>query len=148
MSTHPLADPDYEGIWYDYEGGATVGQIGGENGYVLRDEELGDPDDPEAADARITLEQGRVTNPGMLYSVTLYGWMFQVHKREPATTKEHALEVFDRIKTRLTEMAYLLPYEEDGQKRIEEKAAALMEAITSFESEYTSELPMTPMLSE
>ena len=52
-------DEDYEPTWYAYEGGATINEVGPERGLIVRDEEFGDPEDDEEADARVTLEQGR-----------------------------------------------------------------------------------------
>ena len=141
MSTHLLADADYDGFWYAYEGGATIGERGSENGYVLCDEELGDPDDPEAADARVTLEQGDVEKPGYFYSIILHPWLFHVHRQEPADGEARAREIFEAIKVRLIDLARLLPYEEDGAKGIEAKMSALKEAIVDFERDYPSVSP-------
>lgn len=138
MNNNSSADEEYEGEWYPYENGATMGQVGSENGYVIRDDELGDPDDSEDADARLTLEQGRVDRPGWRFSATLYGWMFQVHEMPAETPEADALRVFDEMKAALTRLAGLLPYEEDGQRRIEQKAAQLNAGIADFEHQYPS----------
>ena len=119
--------------WYPYEGGSTIGQLGGQSGFVLRDEELGDREDPEAADARLTLEQGRADNPGFFLSAALYGWMLHTLRRE---TRDEANATYDLLREELTRLAGLLPYEEDGAKRIALKAQQLTEAIAAFETRF------------
>jgi hypothetical protein len=119
--------------WYPYEDGRTINQLGGQGGYVLRDEELGDPEDPEAADARLTLEQGRADNPGFFLTATIYGWMLTTVKR---ATQADANIDYDAMHVALTRLVGLLPYEEDGPKRIEAKARLLTDAIAAFESRF------------
>ncbi len=122
-----------ESEWYPYEGGATINQVGGNGGFVLRDEELGDPEDPEGADARLTLEQGRADNPGFFVTAALYGWMLHTVRRD---TAEEASSLYNELHAELTRLAGLLPYEEDGNKRIEAKTRLLNEAITILESRF------------
>ena len=130
-------DNDFAMEWYPYEEGQTINIIGGSNGYILRDEELGDPEDPEAADARVTLEQGRAENPGFFVSATLYGWMFHVARFAQDSAGNAA---YAAIKEELTTLSALIPYEEDGQKKIQEKAARLTEAVAAFEARFAGEL--------
>lgn len=138
-SADHLEDTDYEGEWYAFEGGASVNEDG-EHGVVLRDEELGDEEDPEATDARLTLEQGRAENPGFFVTATLYGWLFTVAKRQTAP-EAHA--TYDAMQNDLSRMVLLIPYEEDGKKRIEQKAEALLQAVADFEERYTKSVGET-----
>ena len=126
-----------EAQWRPYEEGRTINAIGGANGYILRDEEWGDPEDTEAADARVTLEQGRAENPGFFVSAALYGWMFHTARYAQESAGSAA---YSAIREELTNLVALIPYEEDGKKRIEEKAATLMEAIAAFEARFAGEL--------
>jgi hypothetical protein len=130
---------DYNGseevIWYPYAGGNSINRIGGSAGYILRDEELGDPDDPEEADARLTLEQGRADAPGFVLTATLYGWLFHT-ARYPAEAE--AVAAYDAMRAELTAMSDLIPYEEDGAKRIAEKADKLATAVAAFESRFAT----------
>ena len=120
---------EYDGQWYAYENGATKGSDG-ENGLVLRDEQLGDEDDWENADARITLEQGGTETPGFFITATLYGWLFVTTKR---TIQTEAEALYDAMKAELTRLAALIPFEEDGKTRIAEKARLLSEGVAEFE---------------
>jgi hypothetical protein len=120
-------------VWYPYAGGSTINTVGGAGGYVLRDEELGDPDDPEEADARLTLEQGRIDAPGFILTATLYGWLFH-SVRYP--DESEATAAYDAMRAELTAMSELIPYEEDGPKHITEKADKLGAAIAAFESRF------------
>jgi len=137
-----LDDINEEGaIWYPYAGGYTLDTIGGAGGYVRRDEELGDPDDPEEADARLTLEQGRVDAPGFVVTATLYGWLFHTMR---CATEAAATAAYDAMRTELTAMSNLIPYEEDGAKRVAEKAEKLAAAVAAFESRFTTRVPASP----
>ena len=83
-----MDDEPQIGLWYSTNGGRNIDALGPENGYILRDEELGDPEEPEDADARITLEHGRVENPGFFVTAQLYGgWFFVTLCR---STQSHA----------------------------------------------------------
>jgi hypothetical protein len=126
-------DEEYEGEWYPYEEGITINQTGPAGGYVLRDEELGDPEETEDADARLTLEQGRATAPGFYVTATLYGWMYHTHRTDTAEQGEAA---YTETRAELEKMALLIPYEEDGAKNVEKKAALLLAAITTFEGRF------------
>lgn len=127
-------DKDGEPEWYAYEDGRTKDDIGPASGYILRDEELGDPEDAEDADARVTLEQGRVENPGFFVTATLYGWLF--HTARFINEAEGAAG-YDAIKAELNDLAEMIPYEEDGAKRIQEKAEQLTAAVAAFEGKYS-----------
>lgn len=126
-------DEEWTPEWYPYEQGETIGEIGPEGGYVLRDIEYGDPEDPEDADARLTVEQGKADAPGFPVTATLYGWMYHT-VRYP--TQVAADAGYEAMREELERLRELLPYEEDGPKKIQEKAAALTEAISSFEARF------------
>jgi len=128
-----VTEDEWRAEWYPYESGATKDEIGPAQGYIMRDEELGDPDDSEDADARVTLEQGRAENPGFFVTATLYGWLFHT-AYFPNEVEGNA--GYETIKVELTALADLIPYEEDGAKRIQEKAQQLTEAVAAFEARY------------
>lgn len=120
------------GEWYPYEDGDTINKIGPEGGYVLRDEEFGDPEEPEDADIRLTLEQGRVENPGFFVSANLYGgWMYHVVRRE---SEAEAVALYDALKPELERLAGMLPYE--GDRDIEGKARSLIEAVEELQQRF------------
>jgi hypothetical protein len=122
-------EPD---VWYPYEEGATIHQIGPEGGYVLRDEELGDPEEPEDADVRLTLERGRVENPGFFLTANLYGgWLYHVARRD---TEAEAVALYDAVKPELVRLAALLPMEDD--RDVEGKAKVLLQAAADFEKRF------------
>ncbi len=122
---------EYEPSWYAYEGGATIDEVGPERGLIVRDEEYGDPEDDEDADARLTLEQGRADNPGWFVTATLYGWLFHTHR---AASESAANTAYDAIKGELAQLAAMIPYEEDRDVPI--KVKALTAAIAEFENKY------------
>jgi hypothetical protein len=124
-------DDDSKSEWYPYEGGATVGQIGPAGGYVLRDEELGDPDEEEDADARLTLEQGRADNPGFFVTATLYSWLFHTHREAGEAA---GVTTYEAMKRDLTELVSLMPMEDD--RDISGKVSRLNAAIADFEVRY------------
>ena len=126
------ANEEYEGDWYGFDSGATINEYG-EYGVILRDEQLGDEDEPEDADARVTLEQGRAETPGFFITATLYGWLFVTAKR---ASQNEAEAVYEAMKTELVRLATLIPYEEDGKLRVQQKAQALTEAAGEFERQY------------
>ncbi|MDX1934873.1 MAG: hypothetical protein SFU56_19925 [Capsulimonadales bacterium] len=123
-----------EAEWYPYEGGRTIHQLGGQGGYILEDEEFGDPSDPEAADARLTLEQGRAEEPGFFLTAAVYGWMLVTVRRE---TRGEADAAYRAMRAELTRLAALLPYEEDGPRQIDLKARELTEAVAAFEIRFS-----------
>ena len=124
-------EEEFTTVWYPYDGGATVGEVGPEGGMVVRDQELGDPDDDEDADARLTLEQGRAARPGWFLTATLYGWMFHTHQ---AADEADAVAKFTQLTEELTALAGLLPYEDD--RDVPGKVRRLTEAVQAFEARY------------
>lgn len=126
-------DEDYSGSWYPYEGGRSIGQAGWEDGIILRDEEMGDPDDPEDADARLTLERvsGENGSGGVSFALTcsLYGFMAQTLSFGEEAAARAA---FDAAKPEMERLVSLIPYEEDGAAEVARKAQALEEASRSF----------------
>jgi hypothetical protein len=123
---------EIEQQWYPTERGATIGQLGPEDGYVLRDEEFGDADDPEAADARLTLEQGRADKPGFFVTAQLYGgWLYLVAVRAESSDADG---VYDALRTELEGLAGLLPFDDD--RDITGKVARLNAAIAALEAQY------------
>jgi hypothetical protein len=124
---------EYAPEWYPYEGGRTLGRTGPEEGIVLRDEELGDPDDEEEADARLTLERGRSGEGGFTLVATLYGWLYHAHRVE---AEEKANSFYEQMRGELENLTELLPYEEDGERVIAEKAARLEAETEAFAVRY------------
>lgn len=122
-----------ESVWYPYEQGETISRVGPAGGYVLRDEEWGDPEDPEDADARVTLEQGGAETPGFYITATLYGWMHHTHRRD---TAEEGQAAYETIIAELTRLILLIPYEEDGAAKVAQKARELSEEIAVFERRF------------
>lgn len=127
------ADEEYTPQWYVYEGGQTRGKSGPESGIIVADEEWGDPDDDEDADGRLTLEQSRGDAGGFIVSSTLYGWMYHA---TTASTEDDARRIYEAMRHDLESLSEMLPYEEDGPRRIEEKTATLLGAIAAFEAKY------------
>ncbi|MBC8103596.1 MAG: hypothetical protein H7Z41_13545 [Cytophagales bacterium] len=123
---------DEAGSWYSYEGGDTINDLGPEGGYVLRDEELGDPEDLEDADARLTLEQGRADNPGYFLTANLYGgWMYHVVKR---STEAEAATLYEAFKPELVNLAAQIPMDDD--RDVPRKVQLLLEAVAAFEQRF------------
>lgn len=120
------------GIWYPYEDGDTINDVGPEGGYVLRDEEYGDPEDPEDADIRLTLEQGKAEDPGFFLTANLYGgWLYQVTKH---TSEADAAARYEAVKPDLIRLAAMIPMEED--RDIPGKVQKLTEAVADFEKRF------------
>jgi hypothetical protein len=123
---------DEMGSWYPYEDGDTINDIGPEGGYILRDEEYGDPDDPEDADIRLTLEQGKADNPGFFLTSNLYGgWLYQVTKY---ATEAEAAAQYDAAKGELVHLAAMIPMEDD--RDVQGKVQKLLEAVGEFEKRF------------
>ena len=97
-------------LWYPYENGDTIGEVGFDGGIILRDEEYGDPNDAEYADARLTLERGGIGLESRRLTANLYGWL-QAQRDYPAEAK--ALADFDHLKGELSRLADLIPDEDD-----------------------------------
>ena len=128
-----MDDEPQIGLWYSTNGGRNIDALGPENGYILRDEELGDPEEPEDADARITLEHGRVENPGFFVTAQLYGgWFFVTLRR---STQAEAEALYDALRGELEKLTALLPYE--GDRNVAGKVALLNAAIATLEAEFS-----------
>ncbi len=107
--------------WIATEGGATIGEPGPEGGRVLADSEWADPEDPEDADARLTLEEDGL---GFRSVAVLYGgWYFRSDWFPTRSAADTALET---LRMDLERLAALIPYEEDSG--IPAKVKALLEA--------------------
>ncbi|MGC4043852.1 MAG: hypothetical protein QM758_08590 [Armatimonas sp.] len=111
--------------WYPFENGETIGHRGPEGGRVVSDEELGDSEDPEDADARLTLE-----SDGENYTRTianLYGgWMYLVVERD----------VVEELRIELERLSGLIPMEDE--RDIDGKVRTLLKEIEVFEARYIS----------
>lgn len=105
--------------WIQFDDGASVGQVGSEDGTILRDEEHVDG-------ARITLEGDGTIAP---FSITsgVGGWM--VHTSFLGTRREAETE-FDRMKTELASILRLIPLESDPD--VESKLVPVIDAIADF----------------
>ena len=124
---------EYGGEWYAYENGETLNDLGPTNGTVLRDEELGEREDEDDTDARLTMEEGRAPATGFFLTATFYGWMYHTHQ---VATQAEGEAAYQAMKAELERMALLIPYEEDGAKGAADKAAHLTEAIAAFERRF------------
>jgi hypothetical protein len=132
MSDDELIEVD----WYPYEGGVTLGQTGPGGGVVRRDEEFGAVDDPEYADARLTLEQEPPGSEDLPFTVTatLYGgWMLHVQR---FATEEEANDAFEAMQPEVEALADLIPDETD--RDIPGGVRALNEAIAAFQSRFSA----------
>lgn len=129
----PMDDDELLGIWYPYEGGATIGQAGPEGGILLQDEEFGVPDEEEEAHARLTLE--RTTNSGFTLTATLYGWMYLTRR---VSEEAEARGDYERLRAELERLCDLFPYEEDGPALAAKKADDLAAAVADVEARFAS----------
>jgi hypothetical protein len=88
--------------WISFDNGASIGQCGGENGIIVRDEEHVDG-------ARITLERDSHIAP---FSIPfgIYGWM--VHTCF-FSTQQRAEADFKRMKNELANILAIIPFEDD-----------------------------------
>ena len=103
-------------------------------GLIQRDEELGDPLEPEDAEARITLEQGRDEAIEFFVTAQLYGgWLFLTVRRE---TKPTAEAIYDTLRAELERLAVLMPYEGEGQRDVVIRAAAAAAEAAAVEARY------------
>ena len=100
---------DDERTWNPTEAGATLGKTGLVSGTIVRDEEYGDPDDPEDADARVTLE---AVPDGYVVTANLYGGWLQETVR--FVSEADADAAYDAAKAELSRLAALIPDEEDS----------------------------------
>jgi hypothetical protein len=107
--------------WIATEGGATIGEPGPEGGRVLADAEWADPDDPEDADARLTLEEDGL---GFRTVAVLYGgWYSRSDWFFNRSEADQALEI---LRTDLERLAAMIPYE--GEPNIPERVKLLLDA--------------------
>lgn len=114
-----------ERTWQPCDNGATVGQTGLVGGTISRDEELGDLDEPEDADVRLTIE----TLPdGFAVTANLYGGWLQETAR--FATEAEARTAFSAAKPELFRLADLIPDEEDGE--IDAAVEALNSEVAAF----------------
>ena len=112
--------------WRPYESGATLGKRGPARGNVLRDEEYGDPDEPEDADARVTLES--LAPESFAVTANLYGgWL---HETATQVSESTADAVFDAAKAELARLAALIPDEDD--RDIAGRIAPLNAEVAAF----------------
>lgn len=100
---------DEERNWYPYESGGTLGKRGPAGGRVLRDEEYGDPEETEEADARVTLES--LPDGGFAVTANLYGGWLQETAR--FTDEEKASGAYSEAAESLSRLAVLIPDEEE-----------------------------------
>jgi hypothetical protein len=133
MRRERLAEDEATGNygWYAYDGGATVGGRGPEGGVVLRDEELGDPDDPEYADARLTLERMTAEDRFAVTAVLYGGWLGHTARFANEAAADSA---YDAMSEELENLADLIPDETD--KNVEAGVRALNEAAAAFVARY------------
>ncbi len=116
--------------WYPYEDGASIGTRGPEGGRVVLDLELGLREDPEDADARLTLESSAETAWSVV--ANLYGgWLYLALERG---SEAEARAAFDKLKPELEEVAPLIP--DEDERGLDEKVAALLAAISDLEDKY------------
>ena len=126
-----MDDEELTPSWYPYESGATVGQRGPEGGAVLSDEELGDPDDPEDADARLTLERGE--NFHTVVANLYGGWLYLACER---TTEADARSAYEALRGELEKLTALIPM--DDERDIPTKVKALLQSAAEVESRFAS----------
>lgn len=114
-------DDEISRDWIPTEGGATIGEPGPEGGRVLADSEWADPDDPEDADARLTLEEDGM---GFRTVAVLYGgWYSRSDWFRTRQEGDHALEI---LRSDLERLAAMIPYE--GEPNIPERVKLLLDA--------------------
>jgi hypothetical protein len=100
---------DEEQNWYPYDSGATLGKRGPAGGRVLRDDECGDPEETEDADARVTLES--LPDGGFAVTANLYGGWLQETAR--FADEESASAAYTDAAAELSRLAELIPDEDD-----------------------------------
>ncbi len=109
--------------WIATEGGATVGEPGPEGGRVLADAEWADPDDPEDADARLTLEEDGL---GFRTVAVLYGGWYS--RSDWFLNRSEADQALEILRTDLERLAAMIPYE--GEPNIPERVKLLLDAAS------------------
>lgn len=124
---------DEERSWYPYEAGETAGKRGPASGRVLRDEEWGDAEEPEDADARLTLE----SLPDGRFAVTanLYGGWLQETAR--FADEEAASAAYAGAAGELTELAGFIP--EEDERDMAGAMERLNREVTAFAARFGGE---------
>lgn len=112
-------------LWFPFDAGRTIGQGGGEDGLILRDE-------AHARGARITLESEPVLVP---YVVTVQVYGFMAHARY-FMTEEEAQSAFDEMKPEVDRIVRLIPEDDDPDE--EARTRALLEALEGFPRQFPS----------
>ena len=105
--------------WVVFEQGRTLGQIGTEEGCILRDDEYKDG-------ARITLEKNCRTAP---FSITcgIYGWM--IHTRFFSTLTEAEM-AYVQMQEAIVFIVEFIPYKTDPE--LEQKMRQVGNAMSDF----------------
>ncbi|MFM7320802.1 MAG: hypothetical protein ACKO5K_04665 [Armatimonadota bacterium] len=114
--------------WIPTEEGATIGAPGPEGGRVLADSEWADPEDPEDADARLTIESA---DEGFRVIGQLYGgWFHRIECFPSLAAAETGAEWF---RATLERLAGMIPYEEDRDvpRKVRELIAAAESSLTA-----------------
>lgn len=121
----------YDGEWYPTEDGETIGRRGPEGGRVIADAELGDPDEPEDADARLTIE--REDEGGFCVTAQLYGGWLYLTRRRGGEAEAEALA--GALRAEMERLAALVPMEDD--RDIAGRVRALNRAVAEVEARWT-----------
>ena len=121
-----MMDDETPRAWIPTEGGTTIGAAGPEGGRVVQDVEWADPDDPEDADARLTVE---VSGEATVVVAQLHGgWMRRVERFATSTSAEQGTQW---LRTELERLAGMIPYEEDRDvpRKVRELLAAVDDSL-------------------
>jgi len=116
-------DDEIQRDWIATEGGATIGEPGPEGGRVLADSEWADPDDPEDADARLTLEEDGL---GFRTVAVLYGGWYS--RSDWFLNRADADQALETLRNDLEGLATMIPFE--GEPDIPERVKVLLDAAT------------------
>jgi hypothetical protein len=104
--------------WYPFADGSTLGQMGTENGTILRDEEHGEG-------ARITLERDGSTPFAITCGIS--DWMVHTGFYQ---TEEEARRAFDAIQVELVRILSRIPRHDDPEARA--KLSMAQSAVETF----------------
>jgi hypothetical protein len=101
-------------LWESFACGTSIGQLGSENGRIIRDDEY-------QQEARITLERDGMTAP---FAITcgIYGWMFHTCF---FSTREQADGAFDAMRDVLTTIVDQIPSTTEANKEAKSRAVAV-----------------------
>ena len=120
-------DEQDEPGWYPTEDGATIGQAGPEGGIIVADEEWGDPEDWEDADARLTVERD---GDAFLLTAQVYGgWLYLTRRFGSLADAERAA---DALRPDLERLSGMIPMEDD--RDVPRKVEALLHAAAEIEA--------------